>query len=476
MFDVTIIGGGVVGGLILRELTKYQLSVCMLEKENDVCMGASKANSGIVHAGYDATTGSLKAKFNVLGNEMMEALCANLGVKFERNGSLVVVFDEGDKDKLERLKARGEANGVKGLKIIDKSDIKSFHSCVSEKVVAALYAPSAGIVCPYTLTIAAIGNAMDNGASLMTNFEVCAIEREGESFVLRARDGRRVESKLVVNCAGYNGEKIASFVKDEHLQTSGRKGEYILLDRGNAEAFKSTLFCLPTKKGKGILVAKTVDGNILLGPTAEEVDFEDKSTSAEGLEFVQKKAEEMCKHVPFSTVVTSFTGVRAYSHTHDFVVEESRSEPGFFHCIGIDSPGLTAAPALAKYVVEELISVRLPLKINPEFDGKRAPDYFFKDLSTEAQNALIKKNPSYGKVVCRCEGITEGEILRAIRENPPASDIDGVKRRTRAGLGRCQGGFCQPYVLELIAKERKIPLEEVTKSGGKSRLLVGVTK
>ena len=467
MFDVIVIGGGVVGGLILRELTKYQLTVGLVEKENDVCMGASKANSGIVHAGYDAKPNTLKARFNVSGNRLMPALCRELGV---------VAFNEEEVEVLKQLKTRGETNGVKGLEIINAARLRGMEPNISPLAKAALYAPTAGTVCPYGLTIAAIGNAMDNGAKLYTGFDVDAIQKKDEFLVVTGKDGRQVRGKVVVNCAGGNSGEIARLVGDDWIQIGQRKGEYILLDRESANFLSHTLFFTPTQTSKGILVTKTVDGNVLMGPTAEEIERYDTSTSATGLDYVMQKAGQMCQNPPFYNTITAFSGVRAFSSRHDFIIEESKTTKGVVHCAGIESPGLTAAPALAEYVVNEIIAGLLTLQKNSRFDGKRAPDYFFKDLSKDEQNAMIEKDPSYGKIVCRCEQITEGEILRAIRENPPASDIDGVKRRTRAGMGRCQGGFCQPYVAELIAKEHGIPLEKVTKSGGASNLLVGVTK
>jgi len=475
MFDVIVIGGGVVGGLVMREATKYQLKVCLLEKEGDVCMGASKANSGIVHAGYDAKPNTLKAKFNVLGNKMMGELCRELGVKYVNNGSLVIAFDEEEKRTLSALKERGQVNGAEGLEIIDKERLHGLEGNLSPDAIAALYAPTAGTVCPYGLTIAAIGNAMDNGGTLYTDYEVVAIKKDTDGYHVQAKDGRETKAKVVVNCAGYHGGKIARMIGDDY-PISGRKGEYILVDRACSGYLSHTVFCTPTEKGKGILVTRTVDGNIMFGPTAEEVDEMDASTSVDGLAFVQDRAKRICKNPPLRHAITSFAGVRAYASTRDFIVKESDASQGFFHCIGIESPGLTAAPALAQYVVEELISRRLPLKKRKDFDGRRAPDYFFKDLSREEQNALIKKDAAYGRVVCRCEGITEGEIIRAIRENPPAKDIDGVKRRTRTGMGRCQGGFCQPVVAQLIAKERGVPIEEVTKKGKGSYLWTGVAK
>ncbi|MBE5739939.1 MAG: NAD(P)/FAD-dependent oxidoreductase [Clostridiales bacterium] len=475
MFDVSIIGGGIVGGLILRELTKYKLNVCLVEKAGDVAMGASKANSGIVHAGFDAPVGSLKAKFNVEGNKMMEGICAQLGVKFRRNGSLVVAFTEEDFKVINDLKARGEVNGVEGLEIIDQPPLRRMEKNISDEAFAALYAPTGGIVCPYELTIAAIGNAMDNGAKLFTDFEVVDIEKIESGYIVTSKDGQEIASKIVINCAGLHSGEIAKMIGDSDIKIGARKGEYILLDRESGDFVQHTLFFTPTKLGKGILVTQTVDNNILLGPTAEE-DVNSTETSANGLAFVIEKAKQMTKNPPLFNTITSFAGVRAYSDKHDFIIEESKKAKGFIHCAGIESPGLTASPAIAKYVVENLVGGLLPLEQNEEFNGIRKPDYFFKHLSIEEKNEIIQKDPSYGKIICRCEQVTEGEILRAIRENPPAKDIDGVKRRTRSGMGRCQGGFCQPYVAELIAKERGMSLTNVTKNGKGSNLLTGVTK
>lgn len=475
MFDVIVIGGGVVGGLTLRELTKYKLSVCLLEKESDVCMGASKANSSIVHAGFDAPQGSLKAVFNVAGNKMMPEVCAELGVKYRNNGSLVVAFSEEEIGTLEDLKARGEKNGVEGLKIVDRDELRAMEKNISEDALAALYAPTGGIVCPYELTIAAIGNAMDNGAKLFTDFEATDIERTNGGYIVRATDGEAVEGKIIVNCAGLGSGKIAALCGDE-IKIGGRKGEYILLDRESGDFVNHTLFFTPTKLGKGILVTQTVDDNVLLGPTAEEMQTPDTATTAEGLRFVQEKVRKMCKNPPLFNTITSFAGVRAYSDRHDFIIEESKNRKGVIHVAGIESPGLTSSPAIAKYAVEELVGKLIPLEINENFCGERQADYFFKNLTDEEKNAIIARDPSYGRIVCRCEQITEGEIIRAIRENPPANDVDGVKRRTRAGMGRCQGGFCQPYVAELIARERGVTLDRITKCGGESYLVRGRTK
>lgn len=476
MFDVIVIGGGVIGGTVLRELTKYRLSVCLIEKENDVCMGQSKANSGIVHAGFDAPTGSLKARFNVEGNKMMPTYAAELGVKYVNNGSLVLAFSKEEMQTLEELKTRGENNGVPDLHIIDQATLREKEPNVSENAVGALYAATGGIVCPYGLTIAAIGNAMDNGAELFTDFKVNEIKKNGSYFIVKSTDGREVEGTLVINCAGLASGKIATLAGDNDVHIGARKGEYILLDRESGDFVSHTLFCTPTKKGKGILVTQTVDNNILLGPTSEEMEKGDTNTSESGLSFIINKVRGMTKNTPLYNTITSFAGVRAYSDKHDFIIEESKTVKGLIHCAGIESPGLTSAPAIAKYVAQEIVAKILNPEKNESFNGKREKDYFFKDLSAEEKNVIIKKDPSYGKIVCRCEQITEGEIVRAIRENPPAKNIDAVKRRTRAGMGRCQGGFCQPHIAELIARETGIPFERVTKNGKDSEIVVGVSK
>ncbi len=476
MFDVIVIGGGVVGASVLRELCKYNLKTCLLEKESDVCLGASRANSGVVHAGFDAKEGSNKAKFNVSGNRMMEGLCRELGVKYKKNGSLVVAFSDEDLKTLEELKKRGEANGVKELEIISKEELKELEPNVSDKALGALYAKTGGIVCPYELTISLIGNAMDNGAELFLDYEVVSSEKTQNGFIVRAKDGREVEGKIVVNCAGLYSGKIAELFGDDGIKIGARKGEYILLDRESAGFVTRTLFFTPTKLGKGVLVLPTVDNNILLGPTAEEIEDDDTETTQTGLKWVTEKAKQMCNDIPFYNTITSFAGIRAYSKTHDFIIEESKVCHNLINVAGIESPGLTSAPAIGDYVVNGLIAKLLPLVKKENFNPYRKPDYFFKNLTDEEKNALIKKDPSYGRIICRCEQITEGEIIRACTENPKATTVDGVKRRTRAGMGRCQGGFCQPYVLEIISKCSGIAYDKVTKSGKGSTLLEGITK
>lgn len=475
MYDAVVIGAGVIGGMIIRELSRYNLKIAILEKESDVCMGQSRANSGIVHAGYDALPGTLKAKFNVQGNLLMKKTAEELGVKFKNNGSIVVAFSQEELQALNELKERGIKNGVKDLEIISKEQLMRLEPNVSENAVGALYAKSGGIICPYELTVSAIGNAMDNGARLFCDFEVRSVEKIDGGYKIISANNESIESKCVVNCAGIKSGEIAKLFKDE-ATVGGRKGEYLVLDRESGNFVNHTLFFAPTKKGKGILVSPTVDGNLLLGPTAVEVDDDKNETTPEGFAEIIEKANKMCNNPPLYNVITSFAGTRAYSDKHDFIIEESTNSSGVFHCIGIESPGLTASPAIAKYVVNELIARRLTLIENKNFNPYRKSYSFFKELSTSEKNELIKKDKRYGRIVCYCENVTEGEVVAAIHTNPPATNVDAVKRRVRAGMGHCQGGFCQFNVAEILARELNVSLDEITKSGKNSYILKGKTK
>ena len=471
MFDVTVIGCGVVGALTARELTKYKIKVCMLEKENDVAMGASKANSGIVHAGFDAVPGTLKAKFNVKGNRMMPALCKSLGVKYKNNGSMVIAFDKGDLQIIDKLMLRGEKNGVRGLEIIDGDRAREIEPSLSGKVIGTLYAPSGGIVCPYGLTIAAAGNAMDNGAKLKLNFEVSEIKTLADgSYEILSSSGDCVKTKYIINCAGLYADKIASLAGDNSFSLRPRAGEYMILDKSVSGLCSSAIFRTPTAMGKGILVSPTVDGNIILGPTSADIsDKEDTSTTPKGLEKIASQAFEDIPGIPLKNVITSFAGLRAVGDTGDFIIKESAKN--FITLAGIESPGLTSSPAIAKYAVDLLKKkCGMTAEKNPDFNGKRKAYYKFSEMTPAAKNRIIKKNPDFGTIVCRCEGITKGEITDALKANPKPTDLDGIKRRTRAGMGRCQGGFCSPAAVKLIADYLGIPIEQVTKCGSGSEI------
>ena len=476
IYDVAVIGGGVIGGTILRELSKYQLSSVLLEKGSDVSLGQSRANSGIVHAGFDALPGTLKAKFNVLGNKMMKEYATELGVKYQNNGSLVIARSQEDLKTLHDLLERGIQNGVSGLEIIDREKLVELEPNITDDAIGALWAKTGGIICPYELTIASIGNAMDNGADLMLDYKVERIEKGDFGFQIYNSLGEKVFTRIVINCAGLGSEEIAKLVGDESFKIGGRKGEYVLLDRESGDFVSHTIFTTPTKKGKGILISNTVDGNIILGPTAVEVSKDDTDTTQDGLNSVITQAKLMGKNVPLFNTITSFAGVRAYSDRHDFVIEESKVAKNFFNVAGVESPGLTSAPAIAKYVVEELVGKTNHLERNKNFNGTRRPDNWFKNLSIKEKNKVIMQDKAYGTIICRCEQVTEGEIIHAIKSNPPAKTIDAVKRRTRAGMGRCQSGFCQSRVAEILARELNVDILKVTKNGKGSEILTGRTK
>ncbi|MBQ2963825.1 MAG: NAD(P)/FAD-dependent oxidoreductase [Clostridia bacterium] len=474
MYDVTVIGAGVVGGLVARTLSKYKLKICILESENDVAMGATKANSAIVHAGFDAKEGSLKAKLNVRGNKMMEAVCNELGVKYIKNGSLVVGFNDEDRAVLSELLKRGIANEVEGLRIVEKDELHEMEPNLSDDIICALYAPTGGIVCPYTLAIAAIGNAMDNSAELKCNFKVTGIEAAENGYKVYSENGS-VTTRYVINCAGIYSDTIARMVGDDSFDVHPRRGEYMLLDRECGNTVSHTIFRTPSKMGKGILVTPTVHNNLLLGPTSYDIsDKEDKDTTAIGFDAIINNANQTVKTVPVNKTITSFCGLRSVGSTGDFIINSPRK--GFINAAGIESPGLTSSPAIAEYIEDMLKADGLELELKPDYIPTRKPYHAFHEASAEEKNAIIKENPAYGKIVCRCEGITEGEIIEAIRRNPQPRDLDGVKRRTRAQMGRCQGGFCGPYVTELLAKELNIPYESVTKFGGESLINVELTK
>lgn len=473
-YNVAVIGAGVVGGMIARELMRYELSVCILDKEPDVAMGATRANSAIVHAGFDAKEGSLKALLNVAGSKMMKQVTDELGVKYKNNGSLVIGFNDEDKKTVEELFERGIKNEVEGLEILDKNKLKEIEPNISDNAVCALYAPTGAIVCPYELTVAAIGNAMDNGAELKLDYEVTKIEKKEEYFEIYSGE-EVVKAECVINAAGVFADKIAQMVGDNSFNIHPRRGEYILLDRECCDLVSHTVFRTPSKMGKGILVSPTVDGNILTGPTSEDIeDKEDKKTTPQGFAKIIKEAFENVEGVRFNKTITSFCGLRAVGSTGDFIINTPLA--GFINVAGIESPGLSASPAIAKYVVDMMKDMGMSFKENKSFNPKRKSMTYFKDASIEEKNEIIKNDKSFGRVICRCETVTEGEILEAIRTNPKPRDLDGVKRRTRAQMGRCQGGFCMPYIVELLSKELGVAYEEVTKFGGKSVVNVGRTK
>lgn len=469
-YDVAVIGAGVVGGMIARELSRYKLNTVIIEKEADVAMGATRANSAIVHAGFDAKEGSLKAKLNVQGSEMMEEVARELGVKYQNNGAFVVAFTEEEDEAVKELLVRGQKNGVKGLEIVDGDELRRREPAISEGAISALWAPTSAIICPYELAIAAIGNAMDNGAELMTGTAVTSLEKKDGEWVINGG----IRADIVINAAGVYSGDIARLAGDDSIEITPRRGEYLLCDRESGDFVSATIFRTPSSMGKGILISPTVDHNLILGPTAENIeDKDDRRTTREGLAKVAKEATFETVNLPIRKVITSFTGLRAVGNTGDFIINEAVEH--FINAAGIESPGLSSAPAIAKYIVEMVKRIR-PLEENADFDPIRPASHAFHEMTVEEKNEVISRDPRYGQIVCRCEKITEGEIVAAITQNPKATTVDAVKRRTRATMGRCQGGFCMPIIAGIISRELGIDIEEVTKSGKGSELVVAKTK
>lgn len=475
MYDVIIIGAGVSGAATARELSRYKVNACVIEKEEDVCCGTSKANSAIVHAGYDAAAGSLMAKLNVRGNQMMEQLAKDLDFPFKKNGSLVVCLHEEDMPNLQALYDRGVANGVKDLRILNREELRAMEPNISDDAYAALYAPTAGIVCPFNLNIAMAENACVNGVEFKFDTEVTGLHPIEGGWAIETNQGT-FETKYVVNAAGVYADKLHNMVSAKKIHITPRRGDYCLLDKTAGNLVSKTIFALPGKFGKGILVAPTVHGNLILGPTA--IDIEDKegtNTTREGLDQVIAKCGMNVKNIPMRSVITSFAGLRAHEDGHEFLIGELEDAPGFIDCAGIESPGLTSSPAIGE-MVAEILREKLNLEKNENFVATRKGVLDPDALSKEERIELIRKNPAYGNIICRCEMITEGEILDAIHRPLGAKSLDGVKRRTRAGMGRCQAGFCSPRTMEILARERHVSMFDITKSGGDSKIVVGTNK
>ena len=484
MYDVAIIGAGVVGSAIARELSKYEGKVIVIDAEEDVCNGTSKANSAIIHAGFDAVPGTIKAKLNVRGNEMMDQLSKDLQISFKRNGSLVVRTVDQDRAGLETLLDRGIKNQVPGVKIIGHDELVEMEPNLAEDVVEALYAPTGGIVCPFEMTMAFAENAYENGVEFSLDTKVTNIVKTAEGYELsvtrRDIDNKEttesIQAKTVVNAAGVYADVLNNMVSENKLSITARKGEYMLLDKTAGNHVSHTIFQLPSKMGKGVLVTPTVHGNLLVGPTA--VDVEDKeavNTSLDGLDYLPKASALSVKNVPLRQVITSFAGLRAHEAGDDFVIGEASDAEGFFNAAGIESPGLSSAPAIGEMLAEQIVA-KLGLAKKDNFKATRQGILRSGELSLEERNKLIAEKPAYGNIICRCEMITEGEILDSIHRPLGAKSLDGVKRRTRAGMGRCQSGFCSPRTMEILTRELGLTMEQIKKNGGKSSFIVGKNK
>lgn len=475
MYDIAIVGAGVIGASIFRELTKYDLKVVLIDKENDVSMGTTKANSAIVHAGYDPEPGSLTAKYNVKGNEMFEELCKELSVPFKRNGSIVLAFNDDDLKEIKHLYDNGNNNGVRGLKLLSREEVLEMEPNLSAEVKGALLAPTGGIVGPFEFAIALVENGVANGGELKLGEKIVNIEK-ADTFVLTTEGGEKIEAKYVVNAAGVHADEVHNMIAEETFKINPVKGEYFVMDKSQGGLVSHTIFQCPSPKGKGILVTPTVHGNLLVGPDAESVDDKDNvCTTSENLNYIRQTAARTTDKVNYRESIRNFAGLRANPSTGDFIVGETKDVKGFIDVAGIKSPGLSSAPAIAEDVVNILEGCGLNAEKKANFDGSRKQVHFM-EMTPAEKAELIKKDKRYGRIICRCESITEGEIVDAIKRSFGKITVDGVKRRCRPGMGRCQGGFCGPRVQEIISRELNIPMEQIEKEHKGSYILTGRTK
>ena len=476
MYDIAIIGAGITGSSIARELSKYNLNIVVLEKGVEVCQGTTKANSAIVHGGFDAKEGSLKAKLNVRGNKLYKDLCEDLNVEFKQIGSLVLAFDEEEEKHIQELYTRGIKNNSKGLKLLNKEEVLEIEPNVNQNVVGALLCESAGIVCPFNFNIALMENAIDNGVNLKLESEVLKINKEDDLFNIVTKN-ETIQAKYVINAAGVYADKINNMIGGDEYYIIPRKGEYKILDKSEGKIANHVLFQCPSKKGKGVLVSQTVHGNLLIGPNANEVeDKEDITTTRDGINEIVQASKKTIENIDFRKTITSFSGLRATSSTGDFCIFPSKVAKNFINVGGIESPGLASAPAVGEYVVEILKNEGLELIENTSFNSKRVKPKAFINMNNEERAEIIAKDDKYKKIICRCESVTEGEIVDAINRPCGARTVDGVKRRVRPGMGRCQGGFCGPRVIEILARELKMDIEDILKDYENSNVVVGKVK
>lgn len=475
MYDVIIIGAGISGTTLARELAKYQLKVLVLEKEYDVATEATMANSAIIHSGHDPIPGTLKAKFNLLGNKMYKQMSKELDIPYMPCGGMVVATTEEEVKVLNELYERGQINGLSKdeIKYLTRKEIEMKEPNISKHVICGLDLPTTAVTFPWEAAIANMENAMDNGVELLLEAKVTAI-RKVDNFIINTTKGE-FESKVVINATGVFASEVNGLFKTSKFTVKPRRGEYYVLDK-NVYEINNVIYPVPTEKGKGVIITPQYHGNVLLGPTSEFVEVSEMSkTTPSGLEYVKKHSERSVTNIPYHKVIRSFAGGRATSSTHDFIIEDL-DDTGFINVAGIESPGLTAAPAIAKFVTDNLVSKHLELKQNVTFNPLRRKVVRLAEMQVDDINGLIKKDNQFGKLVCRCEKITEGEIVDAINRNCGARSIVGVKNRVRAGAGRCQGGFCQTEVIRILARELKIDKMQVNYQKEGSHILKARTK
>ena len=471
MYDIFIIGSGVSGGFIALELSKYNLKVAIAERSLEPANGCSRANSGIVHGGYDPVPGTLKAKLNLRGSQMMPEMAKRLNIDFDPCGAHVLAFGAEDDAKIQALYERGLVNGVEGLSVITGDELRAKEPNVSDKVTSALYSATTGIISPYKMAITSTELACMNGCEFIRNCEVIGMESNGDYITVHTSLGD-YKAKYVVNAAGVNSAIVAKMLGDNSFDIIARKGEYLILDKSESGIVKSVIFQVPSNMGKGILVSPTIDGNVLLGPTSHNVDDkDDKSTTSDGIAEAVAGAKRSVPTVNERKLITMFAGVRSVSSTGDFVIGQSKAEPRLFNAAGIESPGLTSSPAIAEYLVGLMKQAGVEMSEKKNYYVTRPAEKHVVHMPQNEANELIKADPAYGKIVCRCEQITEGEIIDAIRRPAGAVTVDGVKMRARAGMGRCHGGFCTSRVIEILSRELGVSEIEIKKQNDGSNML-----
>ena len=472
MYDVAIIGSGIVGAACAYRLSRFNLKTVVIEKNNDVCCGTTKANSAIIHAGYDPKPNTLMARLNVEGSKMTQEICEKLDIPYKQIGSLVAAFSEEEAKTIEELYQRGVKNGVQDIKVIGKDELKKLEPNISDEAVCALYAPTAAIVNPWEYGLAMAETAVRNGTEIMLEAEVTGIDKKENSWNIHTAKGD-IEAAYVINAAGVNSDDIHNMVAEETFRILPSAGEYYLLDKSEGTMVSHIVFQCPNKEGKGTLVAPTVHGNLIVGPNSVSGDKEDISTKTASLDFIRETASKSVPSIAFRENIRNFTGIRANSTINDFIIEFAAEH--FLDLAGIKSPGLSAAPAIAKMAEEMLIENGLEAVEKEKFIDKRT-HIVFKHLSAPVKNQVIYQNPAYGRVICRCETITEGEIIAALNSPIPPVSLDGIKRRAGSGMGRCQGGFCGPKILEIMAKFKNTDYENILQDNTGSYILTEPTK
>jgi len=476
MYDIIIIGAGINGALLAQRLSKYQLRVAVLEKDNDVGNEATAANSAIIHAGHDPKDNTLKARLNVRGNHLWQALCQELDVDFVRNGAFVVAICEQELSPLNDLYQQAQRRQIPS-RLLNRDEALALEPNLSDHVLQALDLPSTAIVSPWEVTVAAMEDAMNHGVELFLNNQVQAIAQLADHFQITTKQGQ-VTSRYIINAAGIYSDEIYAMVSNrEGYRLIPRKGEYYVLDRSDTPVVSRTIYPIPTQFGKGVLVVPTIHNNVLIGPSSEIIqDKEGKANTASALDFIKAAASKTVKNIPMHTVIRTYVGVRPTHEDYDFIIEEAPDVQRFINLIGIDSPGLAAAPAISEYVVDHLLHPKLNLKLKTKPRLKRRPWLILNRLSIAQKQDLFHQDARFGKMVCRCELVSEAEIVDVIHRNAGAKTLKAVKRRVRAGAGRCQGGFCEPRVVQILARELNIDPTEVVLDSDDSNILVGYTK